>query len=337
MLDFLRQRTDSRDSFGVCFGKLAGFGDFIRPHRHAAVIEHFDLWLQRAHGNLQRRASWAEVYDDSAAVEFVFLAGAERLAGVLQPSRDAAGRRYPLVAARVERADAGNGEPVLMPMACEALSEALTPGLQRALQTSGKDQLRDLRRISEQLAPDPTLAQQLHRQFVASMPLRDLFELLEHELPGTDCQRFFINLIYLAHFGHRFGEVTLEQVLKLPLPRDAGQQRPYACFWLNLIGNLVGASNVGGYLMRCGANRSLLVIGVGTLPEQALWALLAPESESACVADFCAGDEHWRSHSAYAGIAYALSRVCASPDASLAVLLAFAREIGAGLHRDGWR
>lgn len=339
MLTFLRNRGEARDAFGVCFGKLAACADFIRPHRHAAVVERFDGWLQRAHRSLQRREEWMPAYDGSAPVEFVFHDQQERIVGVFHPSRDAAGRRYPLVAARVERREAAGGvepgEHVLMPMAGEALSEALLPDLQRAMsQPGGKEKLRELRRMGDQLAPDQTLARQLHRQFISATPLHALFSLLERERPGTDCQRFFINLIYLAHFGRQFGGVTLDQVLRLPLPTESGQQRPYACFWLHLISILVGERNVGGYLMRREPGHAVLVAGVGALPEQSLWALLSSGSEPDCVADFAGGDEHWRSHAAYAGIAYALSRVCANPESPLSVLLAFAREIGAGLHQD---
>ena len=96
----------------VCFGKLPTHGDFVRHHvggpDGGRGLQALDTWLQRGLVQARRRlgVGFEASFDAAPGICFVMdpPAGDHVLAGVLRPSRDAAGRRYPfLVAVSIPR------------------------------------------------------------------------------------------------------------------------------------------------------------------------------------------------------------------------------------------
>ena len=96
----------------VCFGKLPTHGDFVRHHvggpDGGRGLQALDTWLQRGLVQAHRRlgVGFEASFDAAPGICFVMdpPAGDHVLAGVLRPSRDAAGRRYPfLVAVSIPR------------------------------------------------------------------------------------------------------------------------------------------------------------------------------------------------------------------------------------------
>ncbi len=96
----------------VCFGKLPTHGDFVRHHvggpDGGRGLQALDTWLQRGLVQAHRRlgVGFEASFDAAPGICFVMdpPAGDHVLAGVLRPSRDTAGRRYPfLVAVSIPR------------------------------------------------------------------------------------------------------------------------------------------------------------------------------------------------------------------------------------------
>ncbi len=87
----------------ICYGKLPGRGDFVRSGASRGAVRALDRWLQEGLHAAKRRqpAGFAAAYDTAPAYGFVFHPkdGADTLAGVLRPSRDRSGRRFPFVIA----------------------------------------------------------------------------------------------------------------------------------------------------------------------------------------------------------------------------------------------
>jgi type VI secretion system protein ImpM len=90
------------------FGKHPARGDFLDSGLSPAVIAGLERWLDGALAecrsllNPQWETLWDAAQADTAARGLCFwigegLAGGEVLAGVLRPSRDKVGRRYPLL------------------------------------------------------------------------------------------------------------------------------------------------------------------------------------------------------------------------------------------------
>ena len=88
-------------SFGL-FGKHPTFGDFISQDVPEDVQSGVQGWLDGILASLRDTLgdAWATEWDRANTVRFWVGRGLSRqtLAGILQPSRDSVGRRYPLVA-----------------------------------------------------------------------------------------------------------------------------------------------------------------------------------------------------------------------------------------------
>lgn len=119
-------------------GKLPAHGDFIRRGSlPASFCAPWDAWLQAGIAAARAaigEARWESVWDAAPAWRFALPPGAcgpEAAAGVLLPSRDAVGRRFPLTIAAVADAAA----PVPWPAAWFARVE----GVGRAALAAGQE------------------------------------------------------------------------------------------------------------------------------------------------------------------------------------------------------
>jgi type VI secretion system ImpM family protein len=87
----------------VYFGKLPTRGDFVRSGSSRPSVRALDDWLQRGlhHAKTRQPRAFERAFDDALACCFFFspreVPGA--LIGVMQPSRDRSGRRYPFLIA----------------------------------------------------------------------------------------------------------------------------------------------------------------------------------------------------------------------------------------------
>lgn len=87
------------------FGKIPSEGDFLRKGLPVDFIQIWDRWLQRglAEMPLAFGARWDALYLTAPIWRFCLpagLAGAETMLGILMPSVDRVGRRYPLTLAQ---------------------------------------------------------------------------------------------------------------------------------------------------------------------------------------------------------------------------------------------
>ncbi|CAN5127773.1 hypothetical protein BH11PSE2_BH11PSE2_19280 [soil metagenome] len=80
------------------FGKLPAAGDFVRRRLSAETVSDLDCWLQMRLAEVSR--AWRD--EDAKALRFLATAGvfgSAALVGVMAPSRDRVGRRFPLIVA----------------------------------------------------------------------------------------------------------------------------------------------------------------------------------------------------------------------------------------------
>lgn len=95
-------RTDTRaPGRMVCFGKVPTQGDFVRHNAYGPATRHFDTWLREGLYHTRSRVGVRGPFNgpETRAICFVSCPTtcAGLLAGVARWSRDASGRRYPLV------------------------------------------------------------------------------------------------------------------------------------------------------------------------------------------------------------------------------------------------
>jgi type VI secretion system ImpM family protein len=183
------QSQPSAVTSAALFGKLPTALDFVRVHHtHPLGIE-LDSWLQAAHQTLlQSGASWPE-----ARVRFLYApaAHASCLVGVLAPSRDRAGRRYPLaVYGAVRRSLLATYVPAA-PLACARFVSELDAVLELAA-TASREQLAQQLGTIQPITTQEVSARHVElthklctwsaRQFMADLFHADLPDRAEHAL-----------------------------------------------------------------------------------------------------------------------------------------------------------
>ena len=96
-------RVLNRPGAAGVLGKLPATGDFVRLNLGAAVAAALDGWLDAGLAALELAdADWRDDFPLAPAWRFRLppgTAGPQALAGVIRPSRDSAGRLFPLIAA----------------------------------------------------------------------------------------------------------------------------------------------------------------------------------------------------------------------------------------------
>jgi len=149
------------------FGKLPKAGDFVHVRASGDAWPSFEAWLGEAVALHEARkpAIWQRACEEGQPQGFVYRPkrasyAKEILAGVLWPSHDAVGRRFPFaVASRLAESEVAR-DPHLLPGALRAWFDevgALTPRL--AEWTGADDAERDLARLPGAPLPDRALAE----------------------------------------------------------------------------------------------------------------------------------------------------------------------------------
>ena len=342
MFAFLKQKPVLANSVGVCFGKLPGTADFIRSNTSHEVVQDCDAWIQRALEQMSGVEEWGVLYDQMPLVDFCFSGRQQaKLMGVIAPSQDSVGRRYPLLAARIESDQSESGVMSaavlsLVPVACEALHTSL----RRKLSQAGNDfdnrvVVQECRDLCAQIEPDYLLAAEVVRQFLRTTTLGSLFAQVAKEHPDVDQETFFLNLTFSVDFARRYNDAVFNQMLRLPLSADAGSQAPYASFWLAAISALLGEQNKDcNFIIARSQGRGDLLVSVREMPDKGLMALAGRGVGRGAEVDLVAEHDVWRSHRAYADMSYAISRMCADPALPLESLLEFFGELGKTLIKD---
>jgi type VI secretion system protein ImpM len=105
VFDFLKRESKEAPPPPVvlgAWGKVPKMGDFVRVG--GRPLPSFEEWLENgmAWGEKRHAASWANVYSGGRMQSFMFRAPPQAkestlLAGVLKPSQDSVGRRFPIV------------------------------------------------------------------------------------------------------------------------------------------------------------------------------------------------------------------------------------------------
>lgn len=104
-----------------CFGKLPGHGDFVRVNAGPELLA-LDGWLQAGLLATRGRPDWGAAWPATPSVRLARRAASGRtLAAVLVPSRDAAGRDFPLVVGGVLEGREVARRPELAPLVAEPL------------------------------------------------------------------------------------------------------------------------------------------------------------------------------------------------------------------------
>lgn len=224
----------------ACVGKLPSHGDFVRHRATTPAVRAFDEWVQKGlyQARQQQRPALDGAYDAAPAYRFVFRSPdvREQLMGVMQPSRDQAGRMYPFtVAVEVEPEAFGVRQ---LPYALHH-AEAFYAEAQALVATATRGDLSHHEVTDRVEAMQPALrvstaAPPAYKRHLQQQTMKTFAEQLFGHFGDARKYRLFKNLLdILLPFQER-ASVQMGYGLKFPLGTAGDALAFHAAFWAEL-------------------------------------------------------------------------------------------------------
>lgn len=217
------------------FGKLPGSADFVSCRASSEDLRAFDECLQGAMLHLTEETQWEALFDEVPRCSFLFRASTQHwLTGDLASSRDASGRRYPLMIFQRLPVDI-DGQPFHAPWTlCEIQARQAKDVLIEGIHGSGKahtfvDGVQALRPLIDS---DMVLHQRLHARVLDDTRLCDISDAMSRSYP-----EFIANAVLHRMTGlKRICERHSMPPVVLPLPFEKALMRPMADIWMRWLG-----------------------------------------------------------------------------------------------------
>lgn len=318
-------------------GKLPSRADFIRINATHPVVREFDDLVAQGLELAGRNADNAARYEQAQWVDFFYVARDARSAfiGVLQPSHDQAGRRYPLIAGMIVPVEALGQQLACLPLLLELYYVGLREQLASALQHS-VDLLACRRFLEEQVAlgafalTDFELAHSLLQRFQRQQPAGAMAQLLAEDGGGA-FERVLLNTGFYLELLRRYRNSATQQLLLFPLPDRRGEEALYQGCWLAIYAAyaepMLNAALPSYFVARIDG-QPRLAVAPRHIPEKFVAALFGAPLDAWCVLDSDDHEPPWRSHRLYPETAYLLGRLLADLQTPISSLLLPLAEIG---------
>lgn len=217
------------------FGKLPSRGDFVQGGTQSRLITLLDRWASASMEVLSENPRWKLIFDSAAGLDFAFVGAhsPHSVIGHLKPSRDASGRRFPLIAATaITRRDQLGFR--YGPIGFSGLWGMFRSSLEAALDTDhGSNSLDALTCIDCAAAADLALRNSPLLRFARTTTLAQLSGETGSSIAATRRQILSIGLLLNPVSGRR--QCRIERGLCLPLPDATRTRCSVAGFWLYLI------------------------------------------------------------------------------------------------------
>lgn len=342
------RRADSGISASyTLYGKLPNRADFVRVNADHPAAAEFDGMIQRTFERLAWQERWEACYDASTPVEFLFVSRDQRhsLLGVLAPSRDLSGRRYPLVAGAILPSDSIAGYVHVAPIAYEVFFDGLREQVVSAIENSVealacRQFLESQLRASDTAAADLALADGVVSRFMQASPAMLLDTLLAVDPCSAGIEQALLNLAFYRAFLRRFDTPATNQIIQLPLPANKGERALVASAWLSILDVLWRGRKScdpwrGNYVvLEKTAGQYVLATAFGRVDERYGAVMLGRAPDTSSSLELAREQLAWTNHRLYAEVSYALGRLLAEPGLSIKSLCDFMRDIG-GTLEDG--
>ncbi|WP_255992258.1 type VI secretion system-associated protein TagF [Chitinolyticbacter albus] len=337
-ISFMRTQ-DALPQYSV-FGKLPRRADFVRINASHPVAQEFDELLAKSLTLASQQPGWNEdTYLNAGASDFHYTSNDGRWCffGVLQPSRDEAGRLYPLVAGAILPAQAVAPHAAELSIANELFFAGLRDQLATAIDNS-----------VEMLACRQFLDAQLTQNAHANADVELAIQVLERHLKRTAASQLQADLaeaghgeldahllafVFYAELLRRYGASAPKQVVLLPLPKKAGEDTLGQATWLAIYraSMRVSASRFPDFISVVRNGRRYLAVAPERFSERFLAVLWGLEPDPLSVLDVNAEDAPWTHHQAYAEASYILGRQLQDPGFNLESLLSITKKLTTSL------
>jgi type VI secretion system ImpM family protein len=299
--------------------------EYLAVPAHDPSFAAFDAWLTEATEFAAARGpAWTEAFSRGAMHGFVFRSATDpvdgALCGAVAPSRDSAGRYFPLgLGAPLRLSTELLARPELLPFSLEGLWLEATSGLADLMAASGSDAAAA---PSLTAGHDAELAEaaELYDTWVGGLPLRELWALLGPALvdPHATLQLLLETLVPVR--GVERPDATLS--LRLPLGLAGGAA---LCFWLDLVRRYVGwERTLPSFFWSHDGSNGAALLHLGRPSKAALAELWMPDGTRDDVADLTRpADPAWAQ--AFSPLPPGVLETLSRPDVPVSQLLAAIR------------
>lgn len=303
-------------------GKVPTRAEYLPVPTHAPSFAAFDAWLSQATDTALARtgATWPPAFASGAMHGFFYHWAADEpdaaLCGAIAPSRDSAGRQFPLALALPLRVSAAlAGRPELLPLNLEEVWASATAGLAELLDVG--DPAKVTPGFGPSLAADVQESDELYREWTSTLPLEELWALLGMGArdPAATLRLLFATVSPLR--GRERPATTLS--LRVPLGAAGG---PAVCAWLDFLRRSLGwRSTLPSFFWSHDGKDGAALLHLGSPPKITLAELWLPTGAQDEIADLTAPVSPALME-ALAPLPAPISGVLATPRATLADLLA---------------
>lgn len=308
-------------------GKSPAHGDFLHVRAAHPAFVRFDEWLATSfEWALEHRGeSFLDAFTAGSIHAFVFNApgrDASTVTGAFGPSRDSAGRRFPLVLASMLSLGPNLvRSPHLLPLLLEEFWAMAGDLVAEAAYRPTPDLDERARQLT--IAPPIDVRQALdsYRVWTEQLPLNELWHLLDDDGFGHDPASSLRLMVEAVRPLARIEQPSSPLTLRLPLGRAGGAA---LCFWLDLTRRLLSwRGTVPSFFWSHDGQAGGLMLHLGLAPPSTLSELWQPSGQRDEVCDLTANVAgEWIS--ALPPLRPQLGAVLASADASVANLLSAA-------------
>lgn len=278
-------------AFVGAFGKIPHMGDFVRVRVHSEPTTSFHSWIEQgmAYGDAKRGQAWAQVYQAGQIHAFMYrvpsnVQSSAVLTGIVKPSNDAVGRKFPLVVFSpvLERLVAGG--PHLMPLALGDFLERATDVVLEAERMTSQQQLEA--RVAQLPPPQFDQAAMTTREYENWTRMTYVANawLAIYGEPNSARPIHAIHTIIEA-LGPFRGQENPSTPLSVRLPLGVGGGAA-AAFWIDIV-RRVGRwrTTVPTCFWSFDGQSGSILIQLGDTPASSLAELWSPDSRSDYVCD----------------------------------------------------
>jgi type VI secretion system ImpM family protein len=302
-------------------GKLPASADFLRIGAQTQAFQALFGWLIDGVQRAAARAGGQGAAGGVLAFCYTSRGGATALGGALAPSRDQAGRRFPIAAASELLLDAElTQHPEALPLVLESVW-ATTSQLVIDLQAVDRAAL-DAAPLHADVDVDVPAALAAYRGWTRDLELDDFIELVFEGDAGRAAAAIALAADAVAPYvGVESPDTPL--ALRLPLGQAGGAA---VCFWIDLVVRLTGwRRTVPSFFWSHDGASGALLLHLGRVPPGVFSELWLPTGKSDEVCDLVAPDSSFRSPQASRW-----ERIIGEPDQAVSELL---RAAAARTHR----
>lgn len=268
------------------FGKTPRMGDFLRVGSGGPAGEALEQWVEQGLGlaEAKRGSAWPGIYSAGATYAFVFRpprasASRETLVGVIKPSVDAVGRRFPLVVYAPVMPRPSVPWPHILPIALGDFYDAAATLLMEADSVTGiADMQTALRRVPTPHLADADRSAQEYEAWSTTTPLGHAWSVVYGGDQAMSVPRA-VHTISEAVAPFR-GEESPATKLGLRLPLGPGGIAA-ASFWLDTVRRLARSPAEVRTCFWCFDGASgCAIVQLGDTPASTLGELWSPDANS---------------------------------------------------------